>query len=262
VSENEAAIPAATILLLRDAPAFEVAMVTRHKNVSFAGGAMVFPGGRIDPGDAPDRWRARADGLNADPGLAAGQVAAIREAFEECGVLLARRAGDEAFLDAATATRLDPWRAASEADDARFLDMIVEEGLRLACDALFLFAHWIGPKGLHKRFDTLFFAAPTPPGQAIRQDGVEATEAVWTRPDAALDAAERGERKVIFPTARNLELLALSESIAAARDFAARRPIRRVEPQVVSRDGEMFLTIPADLGYPTTEEKLEAAMRG
>ncbi len=262
------AIPAATVLLVRDcardgAQGLEVVMVERHKDIGFAGGALVFPGGRIDPTDASPAWRERADGLSDDQARAGGEVAAIREAFEEVGVLLARRRGADALLSGAEVAALHAWRARSEADDAAFLEMAEAEDLILACDRLAFFAHWSPPAGVaHKRFDTLFFIAHAPEGQEIRQDGVEATEAIWLSPRGALADEAAGRRKIIFPTARNLELLGVSDTAEAAVAHARARAIRKIEPRVIERDGVPFLTIPDDLGYPVTEEPLQRAMRG
>lgn len=257
---DDAPIPAATVILLRDRPAFEVLMIARAERSSFAGGALVFPGGRVDPGDRDPSWTEHAAGLPPDPALAAAQVAAIREAFEEAGVLLARGPGGAA-LTADEVRALSPWRANVERDDALFLTLVRRHGLTLAADQLTLFAHWVAPPGLHRRFDTLFFAAPFPDGQEILEDGDEATEALWISPSAAVAARAAGTRKVIFPTARNLELLAVSPSTGAVIDFARRRPIRPVSPEVITRDGAMYLKIPDDLGYPVTEEPIETATR-
>ncbi len=257
---TDAPIPAATVILLRDEPRFEALMIARAERSSFASGALVFPGGRVDPGDADPLWSDYATGLARDPALAAAQVAAVREAFEEAGVLLARGPGG-AVLDADDVAALGPWRANVERDDALFLTLVRRHGLKLAADDLTLFAHWIAPPGLHKRFDTLFFAAAFPEGQVVSEDGDEATEALWISPEAALAARASGERKIIFPTARNIELLGLSSSTAAALDHARRRPVRPIMPQPREKDGALFLTIPDDLGYPVTEEAFEAAIR-
>jgi 8-oxo-dGTP pyrophosphatase MutT (NUDIX family) len=246
--------------LLRDEPAFEALMIARAERSIFAGGALVFPGGRVDPGDADPAWAEHCVGLSAERALAAAQVAAIREAFEEAGVLLARGPSG-ALLDADEVRALSPWRANVERDDGLFLTLVRRHELTLAVEALVLFAHWIAPPGLHRRFDTLFFAAPFPPGQDVLEDGDEATEAVWISPQAAIEARAAGTRKIIFPTARNLELLGVSRSTAEALDHARRRTIRPVVPEAKMRDGVMFLTLPDDLGYPVMEEALETAMR-
>lgn len=257
---NDTPIPAATVILLRDRPQFEALMIARAERSSFAGGALVFPGGRVDPGDADPQWPNHATGLATDPVIAAGQVAAIREAFEEAGVLIARGARG-ALLTAGEVAALAPWRANVERDDALFLSLVRNQGLTLAADQLTLFAHWIAPPGLHKRFDTLFFAAAFPEGQEVLEDGDEATEAVWISPSAALAARASGERKIIFPTLRNIELLGVSASTSEALAYARRRSIRPVTPEPRMRDGAMYLTIPDDLGYPVTEEAFDAAIR-
>lgn len=257
---DDAPIPAATVILLRDEPQFEALMIARAERSSFAGGALVFPGGRVDPGDADPLWPDHSTGLSRDPAMAAAQVAAIREAFEEAGVLLARGPRG-ALLKADEVAALAPWRANVERDDSLFMALVRRHELVLAADLLTLFAHWIAPPGLHRRFDTLFFAAAFPEGQDVMEDGDEATEALWISPAAALAARASGGRKIIFPTARNIELLGVSRSTADALAHARRRPIRPVMPETRSKDGAVYLTIPDDLGYPVTEEAFETAIR-
>ncbi|MGE0410180.1 MAG: NUDIX hydrolase [Amphiplicatus sp.] len=251
-------VPAATILLLRDMPAFEVLMIERHADLGFAGGALVFPGGRIDPGDHDPRWARCADGL--DPRLAPAQIAAVREAFEETGVLLAREGA--ALIDGPRAAGLASWRPLVAADDGKFLEMIAGQGLRLACDGLRLFAHWVASPRLRRRFDTLFFAARCPADHAALADGSEATEALWIAPHNAIEARRSRARKVIFPTARNLELLGVSGSVDEVFAFAARRPIPAITADIETRDGVDWLVLPTGLGYPVTEEIVDPAMRG
>lgn len=235
-------------------------MMARAEKASFAGGALVFPGGRVDPADYDPRWQERAQSLSDDARVAAAQVAAIREAYEEVGILLARRR-DGTFADASDAMALSDWRVSVEKNDALFFDLMRDADFVLAADALQLFAHWIAPPGLHKRFDTLFFAAAFPAGQQVLEDGDEATEALWIAPADAVAAGRRGDRKIIFPTARNLDLLGVSKSVGEAMAFAKTRPIRPVMPSTIARDGEIILKIPDDLGYPVTEEQFEAVKR-
>ena len=256
-------IPAATILLLRDAPQLEVLMIERHQNVRFAGGALVFPGGRIGESDYEPKWREWVSGYDGVPeNQRAPRIAAIREAFEETGILLAARQGESVYLADTDVEALTPWRKRIENDDALFLELIKQENLMLACDRLRLFAHWSPAKeATHRRYDTLFFVAIAPEGQTAREDGNEATETFWARPKAALEARDNGSRKLIFPTSRNVELLGVSNSAASAMNYAERRTIERIEPVVVDRDGKMMITIPDHLGYPITEEAAETALR-
>lgn len=253
---HEKPAPAATVLLLRDHPTYQVLMIERHEKSAFAGGALVFPGGRVDPGDRDERWCDLADGLDA--ATAAAQVAAIREAFEEAGVLLAREE-DGRPICAERVRSMSDWRSRIEKNDLLFLQLMRDERLRLACDELILFAHWIAPPGLHRRFDTLFFAARFPDGQNVLEDGNEATEALWIAPDEALAMRAAGARKIIFPTACNLGLLGRSNSVDEAIAFAQKRRIRPVTPVPIRRNGEIILQIPDDLDYPVVEEPLELA---
>lgn len=256
---NELPAQAASVLILRDRPKFEVLMIERHAASAFAGGALVFPGGRVDPGDRDPRWADHAQGL--DPVIGASQVAAIREAFEEAGVLIARRR-DGALVGGAESKARRPWRARVEADDQQFFNLIGAQGYVLACDHLSPFSHWVAPPGLHRRFDTLFFAARLPEGQEAEEDGDEATASMWIGPADALAARARGENKIIFPTARNLDLLAMSRSADEVFAFAARRRIEPVQPTVEMRDGKTYLRIPEGLGFPVTSEELDPALRG
>lgn len=258
------AIPAATIILLRDEPQFEVLMIERHADTPFAGGAIVFPGGRIEASDAADAWRGHYDGADTIPADEFGpRVAAIREAFEEVGILYARR--DGAFVTDEAAAAFNDRRKAVEDDDGKFLELVRDNGLRLALDALHLFARWEPPQRGHenmRRYHTWFFAAKTPVGQQAREDGNEATEAFWGAPGDILSSCEAGKRKAIFPTLRNIELLDVSATAQAVIDAAATRPIDVIMPEIIERDGEHFVTIPEGIGYPITEQSVKTAFRG
>ncbi|MBU6406439.1 MAG: NUDIX hydrolase [Alphaproteobacteria bacterium] len=257
-----ALIPAATVLLVRDAPRLEVLMVERAYQIDFAAGALVFPGGKIAREDADPAW---AEALLADHGLSplelALRVAAIREAFEESGLLLARNRGAGIGGALASPCRLPPLIAVRDqvaAGDISFLGLMQEGGFELAIDALAPFAHWITPKGMPKRFDTHFFIAKTPADQDAAHDGHEAVDAVWLEPAAALAAAREGRRKIIFPTRLNLELLAQSESAEAALAAARARRLVTVEPTIApDAGGVMWLRIPADAGYGEVAARLD-----
>ncbi len=252
--------PAATTVFLRDQDnKLEVLMVERHSDIAFAGGAMVFPGGRVGEGDFASAWRDHADGLAGDQQLAAAMVAAVREAFEETGILLAR--SEDKLLDAETVQSLQQERSAVEDDDQFFLDLIRGKNLKLACDQLVFFAHWRAPKGFHKRFDTRFFAAHAPKGQSPIADGREAVTTLWASPQQIIDDADRDVRRVIFPTRRNLELIGLGENVQQVLDGAKNRLIEPIEPRVERRGDEQYLVIPSHLGYPICEENMRTAAR-
>jgi 8-oxo-dGTP pyrophosphatase MutT (NUDIX family) len=242
---------AATVLLLRDAPAFEVLMVKRHHQIDFAAGALVFPGGKSHGGDEDPRWRDLATGWDAvgEDG-AALRIAAIREAYEEAGVLLARDAAGT-FYEGEAAVEV---RAAVADDRVPFIDVVEDLGLKLDLAALTIFARWITPRLMPKRFDTWFYAAHAPGAQLAVCDGHEAVDAEWIAPAQALDMAAAGTRKVIFPTRMNLQLLAESTSPADAIARASTRPLVTVEPWVEGQG----LRIQPDAGYGDVVEPLSA----
>ena len=244
---------AATVVLLRDVPdALELFMVVRHHQIDFASGALVFPGGSLDPGD---RGIAEAVGRCAGPaGLSADEmmfrVAAIREAFEECGVLLANRAGSDRLLTASELKPIDDkYRQDLCAGKVGFADMLAAEELTLATDRLVRFAHWITPEGMPKRFDTQFFMAIAPEDQAALHDGGEAVDSVWITAGQALADTKAGRFTLVFATERNLFKLepygTAGEAIAAFRD----QPIVTVQPRLIATETGRELHIPAEAGY-------------
>ncbi len=226
-------------------------MVKRHHQIDFAAGALVFPGGKSHGGDQDPRWRQLATGWEAvGEDDAALRIAAIREAYEEAGVLLARDARG-AFYEGEAAIEV---RAAVAEDRLPFIEVIADLGLKLDLAALTVFARWITPKLMTKRFDTWFYAACAPDAQRAICDGREAVDAEWITPTLALDMAAVGERKVIFPTRMNLQLLAQSVSPRDAIASCQVRPLVVVEPWV---DGDT-LRIPPDAGYGDVIEPLSA----
>ncbi|MCO6417044.1 NUDIX domain-containing protein [Siccirubricoccus sp. KC 17139] len=246
MAEPAPARPAATVLLLRDGPAGpEVFMVVRHRQIEFAAGALVFPGGRVEPADAEI-----AAGLGTDDPFAALRVAAIREAFEESGLLLARTAGGVALTPEQGAAVAAAHRDALNAGSRGFAALLQAEGLVPDIGALVRFAHWVTPDDLPKRFDTHFFLAPAPGGHAAAHDGREAVDSVWITPEAALAAAEAGTRTVLFPTRLNLGRLAGAASLEAAMAAARAREVVRVQPVLeTDASGARFLRIPVEAGY-------------
>ena len=204
MSEPAPARPAATVLLLRDGPSGpETFMVVRHREIEFAAGALVFPGGSVDAADAEI-----ASGLGSTDPLAAFRVAAVREAFEESGLLLARTEAGAALDPAQGAAIALAHREALNAGSRGFAALLQAEGLRPDIEALVPFAHWVTPSDLSKRFDTHFFLAPAPGGHAATHDGHEAVDSIWISPGQALAEAESGQRTLLFPTRLNLLRLA------------------------------------------------------
>ena len=195
--------------------------------------------------------------LGVESGGLAFWVAALRECFEEAGVLLAYRADDsggaEAILDAhdaETRRRLAALRVALNAGEVRFLDACRTEGLRLATDRVHYFSHWITPEPAPKRYDTRFFVAAVPPGQVPIHDDHETVDTVWVRPDEALARAKAGEFDLIFPTMKNLEAItrfATSGELLAAAAAVERVPT--VLPRVVADERGFRILLPGDPGY-------------
>jgi 8-oxo-dGTP pyrophosphatase MutT (NUDIX family) len=249
------AVPAATILLLRDASAgLEVFLVERHHEIDFATGALVFPGGKLDPGDRDPRALARCAGPAGDPAALALRAAAIRETFEEAGVLLARPRGSRALVDPARASEIAArQRARLLADELGLADLAEAEDLELATDCLVPFAHWITPEFMPRRFDTYFFLVEAPPGQSAVHDGGESVDSTWTTPAAALAEAEAGSRTIIFPTLLNLRKLGRSRSVAEALERARQAPLVTVLPRVERRGDRAVVCIPPEAGYDVTE---------
>jgi len=253
-----AEVPAATVLLLRDDPKFEVLMVKRHHQIDFAAGALVFPGGKTHAGDADPAWELRTFGWeSALPHKRPLRIAAIREAYEEAGVLLARHEDGAPF-------RGDPRATAAREEIAKdrrpFLDLVAELGLYLDFDALTVFARWITPKFVPRRFDTWFYVARAPEDQLAVCDGTETVDAEWIEPAEALRLGEAGERTVIFPTRMNLKLLAEATSAEDAVSRAGARALVTVEPQVAERGGQRVLVLPPDAGYGAVEEPISRVM--
>ena len=254
-----APIASATVLLVRDgAGGLEIFMVERHHQIDFASSALVFPGGKVDAADGDAALRPRCAGAGRlDDGELALRVAAVRETFEESGVLIARRRGATALLTQAEVGPIEA-RERSEllAGRIAFGEIAARQGLELACDVLVPFAHWITPEFMPKRFDTHFFLVAAPPDQAAAHDGRESVDSLWIAVEQAIDDARAKRRSIIFPTLRNLVKLGRSRSVAAALERARREPIVTVLPQVARGENGPVIRIPAEAGYDLAEAPL------
>lgn len=243
--------PAATVLLVRDHPRpqrgrspLQVFLQRRVTGMAFAGGMTVFPGGGVDASDRPDpdRWvgpepRWWADRFGVDADLAGALVhAAVRETFEECGVLLA---------GPGTPVDLQRHRSDVVARRRSFPEMLAATGLVLRADLLHAWARWITPHDSPRRYDAAFFVALVPDGQEADAHTTEAVEALWWHPDEALERWEEGEMQLMAPTARTLqEIAGLGES-AAVLAAAAERTIHPIMP-TVRRDGSRLVAVLPD----------------
>ncbi len=248
-------------------------MLKRNVRSEFAGGVYVFPGGAVDPADGDENaeslCRGRSDAqASALLGLPAGGlaywVAALRECFEEAGVLLAygptagtaahpgvRRGELLSFAAPEDEARFATHRSALNAGRRRFVDVCTEEGLELAADAVQYFAHWITPRGAPRRYDTRFFVAAAPPKQTALHDASETVEHLWTSPDEALALHREGRIELVLPTIKNLQAIgrfsSTDELLAAVAASVDRVPT--VEPRVVVEGNGVRILLPGDPDY-------------
>jgi 8-oxo-dGTP pyrophosphatase MutT (NUDIX family) len=248
---------AATVMLLRSAAdgRLEVYMLRRQSSMAFAPGAMVFPGGSVDPRDADEQvaWTGPEAAewgriFDAPPELARALVcAAVRETFEESGVLLAGESAGSVVAD----TTSDDWEADRQALLDRSLslaELLSRRGLVLRADLLRPWSRWITPVIEPRRFDARFFAAALPAGQRTRDVGGEAAAVAWIAPADALAAGRRKELSLMPPT-----LVSLTE-LAACGDLdtvlTGPRTVAPVIPQVQVREGAVWMTVPGISEYP------------
>jgi len=256
--------PAATVMLVRDsAGGLEVCLLRRNLKSDFVGGAYVFPGGAVDPADGAPDVGALCDGRDAAAadqrlGVSAGGlafwVAAIREAFEECGLLPARWALDGTplrFDDAGIASRFSEHRRAVDSGARRLAEIFAEEGLRFDLSAMHYVAHWVTPAGAPRRYDTRFFLAAAPAHQRLAHDDREVIAAQWLRPQDALDRQAAGDFTMLPPTIENLRWLtdfsSSSDALAAAATIG---PVPMILPRVLTAlDGSVRIVLPSDDGY-------------
>ena len=261
---------AATVVLLRPAGAgagVEVLMLRRVAAMKFAPGAYVFPGGSVDPADHeaavgwhgpdPAEFGAR---LGASAEMARALVcAAVRETFEEAGVLLAGAPGGGPVANPSgppdgSGPSWEADRAALVAGDVTLADLLSRRGLVLRADPLVPWARWITPEGEPRRFDARFFAAALPAGQLATGHAAESDHIAWLRPGDAIESARAGQISMLPPTATTLHDFAVAGAVDGADAVAGilgRRPvIEPVVPRLVLEDGQAWLYVPDEVGYP------------
>jgi 8-oxo-dGTP pyrophosphatase MutT (NUDIX family) len=253
---------AATVMLVRDgASGVEVFMLRRNLRSDFVGGAYVFPGGAVDDHDRHEDLDAVCRGrddleassqLGVDCGGLAYWIAAIRECFEEAGVLLAYdRSGEVVRLDEPSIeARFVEHRRAVDCGERRLVEVCEDEGLQLAVDCMYYFSHWITPEGAPRRYDTRFFVAAAPDAQEPLHDDHEVIENLWIRPSDALERHRSGTFDLILPTYRSLEVLERFERAADVLAAAAAiEQVPAVVPRIVADQGGYRIVLPGDPGY-------------
>ncbi|MBV8949985.1 MAG: NUDIX domain-containing protein [Actinobacteria bacterium] len=264
---------AATVMLVRDMPDLHVFMLRRSLNADFVGGAHVFPGGGVDADDrlaeiearAPGRSDADASRLLGVPSGGLGfWVAAIRESFEEAGVLMARpraSGGPVDLADPEAAARFARARDALNARRLRFVDFLADEDLVLDVTSLHVFSHWITPAGMPRRYDTWFFVAEAPEGHAYLHDDFETIESAWIRPADAIARSRRGEVELIFPTFKNLEALTRFDTAAGLVEYARdATDVAATQPRIVRDASGTRLLLPGDDGYDDATDPADGSV--
>ena len=254
--------PASTVVLARPLRSgFELFLVRRGDAIAFMGGAHVFPGGRVDPHDYledPLRWcdgvpsvLARTPAAGATEAVA-HHVAAVRELFEEAGVLLARhRGGGIVPIRDDARDRFVQYRHRLIAGEITLLDIAAGERVRFGLDMLALFANWVTPEVETRRFDTWFFLAPAPPAQDASHHAHEASDGIWITPAAAIERCLSGDLTLPPPTWTTLRALAQFSDLNDAWTWANSRQVPRVQPRVNElADGTREILLPGDAHHP------------
>lgn len=259
--EPAPARPAATVVLLRDQGAGpEVLLLRRTRSSGFVPGAYVFPGGRVDPADAAEPLLAHLDGLTAGqaaerlglphppgsgrPDPLAYYLAAVREAFEETGILIGHGPGGAALPTAHAHPQVESLRSKLLDDQVDFAEVLATLQARLAGDRVVYLAHWITPIQEPRRYDTRFFLAEVPAGSESVIDPREMTDALWLRPLDALDLNRRGRLPMVFPTIHTLERLEPYRSAAEAMRSVAERAVPAILPRLVRTPTGVGIEVP------------------
>lgn len=262
----EALIPrdAATIMLVRDGEhGLEVLMVRRNLKSNWVGGMHLFPGGAVDIDDHSASIAAHCEGrddsdasriLGVDAGGLGWFVAAIRECFEEAGILLAtglgRDEGDDPSVSEAREARLVEHRRKLNAGETTLLKVCEEEKITLDLSDIGYFSHWITPEGSPRRYDTRFFVAKMPEAQEALHDDVEIIDTVWIEPNEALRRERKGEIEMMFPTIKNVEAISRFERADDLLEATAAAEVSTILPRLtVLKDRGVRILLPGDEGY-------------
>jgi 8-oxo-dGTP pyrophosphatase MutT (NUDIX family) len=236
-------------------------MVRRHVRSEFAADVFVFPGGKVDPGDTDTGLSpyVRTDSVPAAPGVPdewrwrALEIAAIRELFEEAGVLLAYSGdGEIVSLQEGAQERFEAHRESIHSGQMTMLDLALNEQLYIAADRLQPFSHWITPAEFPRRFDTWFFVADLPMGQEPLHDRQETTDGVWIAPGKALQHYREGEFPLVFATEKQLERMARFGTVQEMLAATTPRDLEPVMPRAIETDVGIAYVIPGDPGYDET----------
>ena len=260
--------PAATLLALRETRTehgneLQTIMVVRHRKIDFASGALVFPGGKVAAEDNSENMRKLcANHAQFNDTELGYRIAAIRETFEESGLLFAYPENDTNYITEEIQSQYQQYREGINENKISMLDFLLEENLTLAVDQLIPFAHWITPEMVPKRYDTHFFVAKAPDAQSASPDGSESVEAIWINPNDAIKQGDEGKLTVIFPTRMNLQKLGSHSSVEEAIEQTKQQKIITVLPWTEMIDNKAYICIPDDAGYEESKMAVEMVPRG
>lgn len=245
--------PAATLILVRDAKdAVEVFCVQRSGKSAFMGGAIVFPGGKVDPSDSDDSWLEHV--VDVDAGLRAHRLAACRESLEEAAILPVEGG---ALGDA----ELETLRRTHAADKAALRSFLSSRGLRIDLRALHPFSHWVTPTAESRRYDTYFFVAKAPEGQTGAHDQTETTASFWATPAEVLRRFLAGEVQLAPPTHRTLEILSTCKSSQDVLALASSANLEPICPRLIPQGDTMALILPGDPEHDVRETRTAGSTR-
>lgn len=240
--------PAATVVLLRDGDVdIEALLMRRHSRSGFVPGAWVFPGGRVDGADSAPPLYQRVAGLPSSPEPeSAFWTAALRELFEETGILMARGASGEWSRDASSQGSIESMRCALMDDEVTMMDVLEELDLTLDATGMVHIAHWVTPVVEPRRYDTHFFVAVLPPERTAAADPREMSEAAWLAPTDALERFEGGELPMVFPTVHTLQTLRAFRSTEDVLGSFRDRRVERILPRLVRTASGVAIVIDDD----------------
>lgn len=259
--------PASTLLALKDVSTeqgseMQVFMIVRHKKIDFASGALVFPGGKVAEGDFGDIRNHCIGQENYDDTELALRVSAIRETFEESGLLFARYENEDDYIKDNENSKFQEYRKAINAREMTFSEFVQKEKLQLTVNELVPFSHWITPEMVPKRFDTHFYITSAPSSQVATPDGHESVDAIWIEANEAVRKGEAGELTIILPTKMNLQKLGENSSVDGALERLRKEEIKTIMPWTEMIDDQMMICLPPDAGFAVHQfpmEKLKKA---
>ncbi len=244
-------ILSSTVIPVRNgSDGLEVFMLLRNPKSDFASGALVFPGGKVDKEDGSDKLYKlcdQADFLEKDS--LSIRVGAIRETFEESGMLFVRQKGKKTMITADHLALLQDDRVLLNHKKITIAQFLESRGLIMACDYLTYFAHWITPEPLPMRFDTHFFLAPVPLGFTGTHDGEESVDSLWITPEKAVMDADAGKYTLMFPTRMNLLKLGEKKKVSEAILETKLHSVSTIMPVIERKKTGCFISIPENAGY-------------